>query len=133
MIPSKLNTVLRFDDGRIGTVCYNCLDGVGGMWGVHTFLDRDNLPAPEWIAKDSVPSSLEGFDVEVIGHEPQCAVVDVESELAAFPDLLEELQLIVDGWDQVEKNVHKLTPWEIERRGFARAAIAKATLESNRD
>lgn len=76
MLPTKLNTVLRFDDGRIGTICYNCLDGVGGIWGIHTFQDKDNLPAPDWIAKATVPSSLEGFDVEAIGGTPRWDDID---------------------------------------------------------
>ena len=41
-------------------------------------------------------------------------------------DLMEDLELIVNGWEQVEKNVRGLTPWETERKHFAEKAIARA-------
>lgn len=28
----KLNSKIKAPDGRIGTICYNNLDGVGGVW-----------------------------------------------------------------------------------------------------
>lgn len=31
----KLGTQIRFTDGRMGTVVYNSLIGVGIMWGLH--------------------------------------------------------------------------------------------------
>jgi hypothetical protein len=46
---------------------------------------------------------------------------------AAAPDLLEELILIVEGWDAIESNkIRTLSDWEKERREFTRAAIAAA-------
>ena len=33
----KLNTVIKLPDGRVGTTCWNHLDGVGGVWGEHHF------------------------------------------------------------------------------------------------
>ena len=55
----KLNTIIRFPDGREGTVCYNNLDGVGGVFGQHKFNMPDGgfgdeLPEPEFMLKDFV-------------------------------------------------------------------------------
>lgn len=52
----RLNTRIKSADGRIGTVCYNDLDGAGGVWGEHNF-DMppggygDNLPQPEFMLR----------------------------------------------------------------------------------
>jgi hypothetical protein len=58
----KLNTIIKLLDGRIGTICYNNLDGVGGVWGEHNFtMPRgsfgDELPEPDFMLRDK---SLEG-------------------------------------------------------------------------
>ena len=48
--------------------------------------------------------------------------------IAAAPDMLEELELIVAGWTNIEQGKvrgRKLTEWETERLQFARAAIAR--------
>lgn len=53
----KLNTVVRLPDGRIGTICYNHLDGAGGVWGRKTFQMPeggfgDELPEPEFMLRE---------------------------------------------------------------------------------
>lgn len=58
----KLNTVIKLPDRRIGTICYNNLDGSGGVWGIHTFTMPeggfgDELPEPEFMLRDK---SLQG-------------------------------------------------------------------------
>ena len=35
MRASKLGTIIRLPDGRVGTTVYNGLDGVGVKWGRH--------------------------------------------------------------------------------------------------
>lgn len=46
--------------------------------------------------------------------------------IAAAPDLLADLELIVKGWEEIAKDLRPLTDWEQERLKFARAAIAQA-------
>jgi len=51
---------------------------------------------------------------------------------ASAPDLLDELRLIVEGWDAIESNkIRRLSDWEKERREYARAALAAATDEGD--
>lgn len=57
------------------------------------------------------------------GQTPWVPTEADKSLIAACPELLEELSLIVEGW---EKKGRGLTPWESERLNFARIAIAKA-------
>lgn len=52
----KLNTVIKLPDGRIGTICWNHLDGSGGVWGRHTFEMPEggfgDLPAPDFMLRE---------------------------------------------------------------------------------
>ncbi len=53
----NLNTLIKLPDGRIGTICYNNLDGVGGMFGKHHFIMPyggfgDELPEPEFMLRE---------------------------------------------------------------------------------
>lgn len=52
-----LNTKIKAPDGRIGTICYNNLDGVGGVWGVHQFAMPEggfgNLPRPDFMLREA--------------------------------------------------------------------------------
>lgn len=46
--------------------------------------------------------------------------------IAAAPDLLAELELVVAGWEEIERGEvrgRRLTAWEEERLSFARSAI----------
>lgn len=53
----KLNTRIKAADGRIGTICWNHLDGEGGVWGEHEFEMPaesgfgDELPPPEFMLR----------------------------------------------------------------------------------
>jgi hypothetical protein len=69
----KLGTKVKMEDGRIGTVVYNGLDGVGIKWGVHNpntedfegtsggLFDDDIGPdwpwRPEAMLRESYPSA----------------------------------------------------------------------------
>jgi hypothetical protein len=75
----NLNDVIRLPDGREGTICWNHLDGNGGVWGRHHF-DMpeggfgDELPAPEFMLREKeVEGSLRRgphrADVECVGKE----------------------------------------------------------------
>lgn len=52
----KLNTQIKLPDGRIGTICYNHLDGVGGVWGKHEFemppTGFGDLPEPDFMLRE---------------------------------------------------------------------------------
>lgn len=62
----KLNTIIKLPDGRIGTICYNCLDGVGGVWGIKKFEMPEggfgNLPRPEFMLRDKKLQGIVGID-----------------------------------------------------------------------
>ena len=75
-----LNTVIKLPDGRIGTICYNWLDGCGGVWGKQHFdteerMKNSDLPKPEFMLreKDSVLVMLFknrfGPSFECVGEE----------------------------------------------------------------
>jgi hypothetical protein len=72
----KLNTIIKLPDGRIGTICYNYLDGIGGVWGEQTFEMPPNgfgdLPEPEFMLRDK---SLQG---RVGGPASECVGKDYE-------------------------------------------------------
>lgn len=60
-------TIIKLLDGRIGTICYNGLDGVGGVWGEHDFSNvkqnyDDGWPKPEFILREK--------DVEALLQKP---------------------------------------------------------------
>lgn len=77
----RLNDVIRLPDGRVGTMCYHHLDGVGGVWGRHTFEMPpggfgDNLPAPDFMLREKSVEPLlkrgpDGHkaDMECVGEE----------------------------------------------------------------
>lgn len=84
----KLNTIVKLPDGRIGTICWQHLDGAGGVWGIHHFEMPeggfgDNLPAPEFmlreksverlLRRDHGNPTLEcvGTDYEILDEENQ--------------------------------------------------------------
>lgn len=73
----KLNTVIKLPDGRVGTICYNNLDGVGGMFGLHTFevpdeSFSDKLPEPEFMLREKeMQGRVGGKDSECVGTEYQ--------------------------------------------------------------
>jgi hypothetical protein len=73
----KLNTIIEMADGRIGTVCYHNLDGVGGVWGEHIFEMPEggfgDLPQPEFMLREKrVEETLRKYghrpDVECVGE-----------------------------------------------------------------
>lgn len=74
-----LNTLVRLPDGRVGTICWNHLDGAGGVWGEHKFEMPDtgfgdNLPTPQFMLREkSVEPLLRSLhrnpSLECIGNE----------------------------------------------------------------
>lgn len=80
----KLNTVIRLPDGREGTICWNHLDGCGGVWGREHFYmpdgDFGDLPKPEFMLRAPCVQPLlaqrHGAGVECVGHEYE--VVEIE-------------------------------------------------------
>lgn len=73
----KANTVVELSDGRIGTICYNWLDGYGGKFGIHIFDENGDLPAPDFLlrrndmketTKQSLRNSCGNPDLEFVGE-----------------------------------------------------------------
>ncbi|KKR01600.1 MAG: hypothetical protein UT24_C0003G0007 [Candidatus Woesebacteria bacterium GW2011_GWB1_39_12] len=71
-----LNTVIKLPDGRIGTICYNWLDGCGGIWGKKHFdteerMDNPDLPEPEFMLREKeIEGKLRGLEnAECVGEE----------------------------------------------------------------
>lgn len=48
----KPNTIIKLKNGRIGTTCYNGLDGVGIKYGEHHFNINKDFPEPDLIIKE---------------------------------------------------------------------------------
>jgi len=76
-----LNTVIRLPDGRIGTICWNHLDGTGGVWGEHQFEMPEggfgDLPAPEFMLREkAVEELLRGNGIN--SHRPDLECVGVD-------------------------------------------------------
>lgn len=82
MIPTtlRLNTVIRLPDGREGTICWNNLDGCGGVFGRHHFEMPaggfgGSLPAPEFMLREKSVEPLlrqrspHRSDVECVGEK----------------------------------------------------------------
>ena len=75
----KLNTVIKLPDGREGTMCWNHLDGAGGVWGRHHFampLDgfSNSLPRPDFMLREPKVKEIlidmgHKPDLECVGHD----------------------------------------------------------------
>lgn len=75
----RLNTKIKLPDGRVGTICYNNIDGVGGIWGEHNFeMPRSgfgDLPEPEFMLREKLvegrvgSGECVGEDYEIIKEE----------------------------------------------------------------
>lgn len=75
----KPNTIIKLPDGRIGTICYNNLDGCGGIWGEHDFNIPEGegsfneiYPPPDFILREKeIESSLQknfGYKIQCVGE-----------------------------------------------------------------
>ena len=53
----KRGTIIQLPDGRVGTICYNNLDGVGGAWQEHVILDA-NLGGHQAVVGDVTGNGL---------------------------------------------------------------------------
>ena len=77
----KAGTYIKLPDGRIGTICWNNLDGKGGIWGIHPRLKElsvggfdDRFPYPEFMLREKdVEKLLQGNNpiegIECVGEE----------------------------------------------------------------
>jgi len=84
----KLNTRIRLPDGRVGTICYHNLDGIGGVWGEHTFYMPpggfgEGLPAPEFMMGEP---PLMGKAVEYVGDDFEVVFVPAAKVGKENPD-----------------------------------------------
>lgn len=48
----KFGTIIELPDGRIGTICWNNLDGYGGVWEAQK-LSFSDAPKPEFMLRES--------------------------------------------------------------------------------
>jgi len=83
-----LNTVLRLPDGRVGTTCYNALDGCGGVWGRHTFTMPDGgfgdeLPRPDFLLRPPDAQVHRSLTTGRMPHKPALELVGVEVEVVS--------------------------------------------------
>ena len=88
-------TIIKLADGRVGTVVYQGLDGVGIKWGRHAVtlneimghgcaaigVDDGDVPddyewSPDAMLRESYPSCADG--VECVGEEFEVEDADVE-------------------------------------------------------
>lgn len=96
----ELGTIIRLPDNRIGTICWNHLDGAGGVFGEHDFSHvepgfSDELPAPEFMLRkksverlirakhpdDDFHSKLSGRDIRNKSHRADIECVGEEYEV----------------------------------------------------
>lgn len=74
----KPGTIIRLTDGRVGTICWRHLDGEGGVWGEHDFLDveenfSDEWPAPDFMLREKkIESSLQRSHLHFGGKAVEC-------------------------------------------------------------
>lgn len=73
----KAGTIVQIPDGRVGTVVYNGLDGVGIKWGRHSvtleqITEAAKIESLEWepeaMLRDSYPHARE-VGMECVGDE----------------------------------------------------------------
>ncbi|KKN66127.1 hypothetical protein LCGC14_0474170 [marine sediment metagenome] len=77
----KLNTVIKLPDGRVGTICWNHLDGAGGVWGEQHFEMPEggfgDLPSPEFMLREPKVKEI----LVKIGHLPNVECVGNDFEI----------------------------------------------------
>lgn len=94
---NDLGTLVRVPDGRVGTVVYNGLDGVGIKWGIHhpdpadfegTYggcvppsRDMDDFPwVPDAMLRDPyVNPEWQTEGMEYVGEDCRCEIVEETS------------------------------------------------------
>lgn len=86
----QAGTVIRFEDGRIGTICWRHLDGEGGVWGEHDFGGveenfNDKWPAPDFMLRPKkVEKSLQDGHLRLGGKAVEC-VGELDYEIVYIP------------------------------------------------
>lgn len=55
----KLGTIIKMEDGRVGTVVYNSLIGVGVKWGEHSPKEEDFAGTTGNLIEESAPDGWE--------------------------------------------------------------------------
>ena len=76
----KAGTKIKLKDGRIGTVVYNGLDGVGIKWGEHNITENNIIgsgglineeipPDYEYFAEAMLRESYPGAELECVGED----------------------------------------------------------------
>lgn len=107
MRTSKLGTIVRLPDGRVGTTVYNGLDGVGIKWGVH-YLPKDFVGTSGGLAHNVPPADWPWFPDAML-REPYPS--------ASLPCVGENFEIVGEGDEQ-------------EARGFRKFAEIVATYKN---
>ena len=87
----KGGTVIRLPDGRVGTICYSNLDGVGGVWGERDFSGvnqnfDDGWPKPEFMLREKTVEALLRYQsVYPGGHRPDLECVGTKYTVVKEP------------------------------------------------
>lgn len=93
----KLNTIIELPDGRIGTICWNHLDGAGGVFGEHHFVITDgssfsdDLPAPEFMLREKV--TKDGFELEKVLRNNHRSNIECVGEKYKIISILKEEEI----------------------------------------
>lgn len=87
----KGGTVIRLPDGRVGTICYNNLDGVGGVWGERDFSGvnqnfDDGWPRPEFMLREKDVEPLLREQGASWNHRPDLECVGTKYTVIKRPD-----------------------------------------------
>jgi len=74
---------------------------------------------------NNYPAIARVYDVGEVGEAEANARL-----IVAAPELLAELQTIIDGWTNVAAHVRPLTEWEAERLEWAKVTVADTESET---
>ena len=86
----KGGTIIKLPDGRVGTICYNNLDGVGGVWGERDFGGvnqnfDDGWPRPEFMLREKAVEALLR-EPDWHNHRPDLECVETKYTIVRRPE-----------------------------------------------
>lgn len=83
----KLGTIIQLPTGEMGTITWHCLDGYGGIWGIHLGIrnleevdGNKNIPPPQFMLREKRVEHL------LQGNNPNEPVVCVGEDFTVIDD-----------------------------------------------